>query len=57
MLAAPLAGHKRAKVIFVSARGFHSALGEWHMGSLCRLINLISVQSAQILLFVLSELA
>jgi len=55
MLAAPLAGHKRAKVIFVSARGFHSALGEWHMGSLCRLINHISGQSD--LLFVLSELA
>jgi len=56
VLAAPLAGHKRANFIFVSAQSFRTSLGEWHMGSLCRLINAFSGQSALVVLFVLSDL-
>jgi len=57
VLAAPLAGHKRANIIFVSAQSFRTSLGEWHMGSLCRLINAFSGQSYLVVLFVLSDLA
>ena len=47
--ATPLAGHKRAFIIFVSAPSFRTSLGEWHMGSLCQFINQISSRSAQFL--------
>ena len=49
-LSAPLAGHKRAIVINVSALvNFLNSLGDWHLGSLCRLTDQLNVRLSHVL--------